>query len=154
MLRSREERLVDARALLATAVDAWVATASPIGVPHLVPLNVVAIDTDLIVCATPSTTVTTRNIEATGRARLGLGELRDVVMVDAAASTTPWSAAEPRLVERFVSARGWDPLAEPFTFSMLVLRPVRVQAWRSVEEIVGRELMRDGSWLDWSGTAS
>jgi hypothetical protein len=146
--RSLEERLSDVRALLASAIDAWVATASPSGIPHLVPLNVVAIGTDLIVCATPSSAVTARNIEATGRARLGLGELRDVVMVDAAASTAPWSSAEPRLVEQFVGTRGWDPLTEPYDFAMLLLRPVRVQAWRSVEEIVGRELMRDGAWLD------
>ena len=69
-------------------------------------------------------------------------------MVDAAASTAPWASAEPRLVEQFVGTRGWDPLTEPYDFAMLLLRPVRVQAWRSVEEIVGRELMRDGAWLD------
>jgi hypothetical protein len=148
MSRSHEERLEDVRALLVSAVDAWVATASPSGVPHLVPLSFAAISTDLIVCATPRTSATARNVEATRRARLGLGELRDVVMVDAAASTVAWSTAEPRLVDHFVSTRGWDPLGEPFDFAMLVLRPVRVQAWRSLEEIAGRTLMRDGSWLD------
>jgi hypothetical protein len=28
-----------------------------------------------------------------------------------------------------------------------VLRPVRVQAWREVNEIPERTLMRDGTWL-------
>ena len=150
MTRSRAARLDDVRALLAGAVDVWVATASPTGVPHLVPLSLVAVGSELIVCATPETTTTARNIRSTGRARLGFGDLRDVVMVDAAATSTPWSAAPPHLAELFVRARGWDPLAEPFAFAMLELRPVRVQAWRSLEEIVGRELMRDGAWLEGS----
>lgn len=29
----------------------------------------------------------------------------------------------------------------------MVLRPLRLQAWREVNEIRGRTLMRDGSWL-------
>jgi len=29
----------------------------------------------------------------------------------------------------------------------LVLRPVRVQAWREADEMTGRTLMRDGEWL-------
>lgn len=31
--------------------------------------------------------------------------------------------------------------------TFLVLRPVRVQAWREADEIAGRTLMRDGRWL-------
>jgi len=152
MSRSREERLADVRALLASAVDVWVATGSPAGVPHLVPLSFAAIGIDLIVCATPATSVTARNIGATRHARLGFGDLRDVVMVDAEASVVPWSSADERLADDFISARGWDPHGEPYDFAMLVLRPVRVQAWRSLEEIAGRELMRDGSWLGEPGS--
>jgi predicted pyridoxine 5'-phosphate oxidase superfamily flavin-nucleotide-binding protein len=148
MSRSREERLIDVRALLASAVDVWVATASPSGVPHLVPLSFAAVGTELIVCATPASSVTARNAEATRRARLGFGDLRDVVMVDATASAVPWSSAEPRLVDEYISSRGWDPLGEPFDFAMLMLRPVRVQAWRSLEEIAGRDLMQHGTWID------
>ncbi len=29
----------------------------------------------------------------------------------------------------------------------LVLRPVRLQAWREANEIKGRTLMRDGAWV-------
>jgi hypothetical protein len=29
----------------------------------------------------------------------------------------------------------------------LVLRPQRVQAWREVDELPGRTLMRDGAWI-------
>jgi hypothetical protein len=29
----------------------------------------------------------------------------------------------------------------------LVLRPVRIQAWRESDEIAGRTLMRDGAWV-------
>ena len=90
MTRSRTARLDDVRALLAGAEDVWVATASPTGVPHLVPLSLAAVGTDLVVCATPATTTTARNIRSTGRARLGFGDPHDVVMVDAVATAPPW----------------------------------------------------------------
>ena len=48
----------------------------------------------------------------------------------------------------------WDPRRDT-GYVFLVLRPVRVQAWREANEIAGRTLMRDGSWLVWvePGTA-
>ena len=36
---------------------------------------------------------------------------------------------------------------EDSAFTYLVLRPVRIQAWREVNEIEGRTVMADGLWL-------
>ena len=113
-----------------------------------VALSFALVDGALVVAATPRASITARNVESTRRARLAFGELRDVVVMDVTASAMPWTDAEPRLVEHFVRTRDWDPTVEPHEFVMLVLQPVRVQAWRSVEEIAGRELMRAGHWLD------
>ena len=46
----------------------------------------------------------------------------------------------------YAAQADWDPrLSAGYVF--FVLRPVRVQAWREANEIAGRTLMRDGSWL-------
>ena len=147
MPRERPKRVADARAALAAASDAWIATASRSGRPHLVPLDVVRHADDLL-AATVADSVTARNIAATRRARVGIGDTRDVVMVDADAEVTGWEAAEQAARAAFVHARGWDPADETGEFVLVRLTPVRVQAWRSVEEISGRTVMRDGVWLD------
>jgi hypothetical protein len=46
----------------------------------------------------------------------------------------------------YVAQADWDPRRDRGSV-FLVLRPVRVQAWREVNEIPGRDLMRDGRWL-------
>ncbi len=150
MARTSAERHLAARSALEHDTDAWVATASASGRPHLVPLSFALGADDLgevVIVATPHTTVTARNAGATGRARLGLGQLHDVVMVDATAEVLEWTSADPRLTERFVEARGWDPAGEPHRFAMLVLRLTRVQVWRDLEELAGRDVMHDGEWL-------
>jgi hypothetical protein len=49
--------------------------------------------------------------------------------------------------DRYLEQAGWDPRAESGGYSYLVLRPERIQAWREANELVGRTLMRGGSWL-------
>jgi Pyridoxamine 5'-phosphate oxidase len=146
MTRSLAQRTADARSALADGVDAWVATSSSDGRAHLVPLSF-CFDDGVVLAATPATSATARNVAGTGRARLGLGELRDVVMVDADARAVPWSAAEPARTAAFVEARGWDPGTEDAPFALLELRPRRIQVWRTVEELDGRDVMRRGAWL-------
>jgi pyridoxamine 5'-phosphate oxidase-like protein len=63
-------------------VDAWVATAGPAnGAAHLVPLSFLWDGTTMLI-ATPSDSVTSRNLQATGRARLGVGPTRDLVLIE------------------------------------------------------------------------
>lgn len=100
---------------------------------------------ELLVLATEARSATVRNLAATGRARLGLGATRDVVMVDAVVEGAPVDVA---VVDAFVAQADWDPREAPEgTMTFLVLRPTRIQAWREANEIAGRTVFRDGRWL-------
>ncbi len=147
MTRSLAERTADARAALADGVDAWVATASSDGRVHLVPLSFVHHD-GVVLAATSASSATARNVAATGRARVALGELRDVVLLDVEAESGPWATAAPARATAFVAASGWDPGDDGGDYVLLVLRPRRIQVWRTVEELEGRDVMRGGIWLE------
>ncbi len=82
--RDAATRKADTLAMLATPeIDVWVATASADGEAHLVPVSLAWVD-ERAVIAVPEASVTTRNLTASGRARLAVGPTRDVVMIDAA----------------------------------------------------------------------
>ena len=144
--RDRETRKADTLAMLATpAIDTWVATASAAGIPHLVPVSLAWVE-ERVVIAVEESSVTARNLTASGTARLAVGPTRDVVMIDAVLEETVDVAADEGLGAAYVTQADWDPRRDA-GYVFLVLRPVRVQAWREANEIVGRTLMRNGSWL-------
>ena len=137
----------DALALLATpAIDVWVATASPDGAPYLVPLSLAWVDGAAVIALATSSR-TARNLGEGGTARLAVGPTRDVVMIDAVVERRVAVDDDPALGAAYVAQADWDPRGEP-GYELVVLRPVRVQAWREANEIPGRTLMRDGRWLD------
>jgi hypothetical protein len=143
--RDPATRKADALALLATpAIDVWVATASAAGQPHLVPLSLAWVD-ERAVIAVERSSVTARNLTASGQGRLAVGPTRDVVMIDAVLEREIDVAADDALGAAYVTQADWDPRGAPGNV-FLVLRPVRVQAWREANEIPGRTLMRDGTW--------
>jgi flavin reductase (DIM6/NTAB) family NADH-FMN oxidoreductase RutF len=132
--------------MLATpAIDVWVATASATGRPHLVPLSLAWVG-ERVIIAVDESSLTARNLTASGEARLAVGPTRDVVMIDAVLERAVGVAADEALGASYVAQADWDPRRSP-GYGFLVLRPVRIQAWREVNEIVGRDLMRDGRWL-------
>ncbi|MDA0302459.1 MAG: pyridoxamine 5'-phosphate oxidase family protein [Chloroflexi bacterium] len=135
--------------LAAGHADAWVATASPEGAAHMVPLSS-AWDGTLMTLVTASTTQTARNLAAMGRARLALGGTRDVVMVDARLVEAVSLAEVPdEVAAAYAVQTDWDPRQAGGDFVYLLLRPERIQAWRGVEENrQGRTIMREGRWLD------
>jgi hypothetical protein len=145
--RTPAQRKADTLALLATPVlDGWVASGGPAGA-HLVPLSLHWTGERLAI-AVEATSVTARNIAASGRARIGMGATRDVVMVDVTLdSTVPVAEAPAELAGGYAAQSDWDPRQAPDGYVYLVLRPRRVQAWREVDEIAGRTLMRDGTWV-------
>jgi Pyridoxamine 5'-phosphate oxidase len=144
--RDGRTRKADTLAMLATpAIDVWVATASSAGAPYLVPVSLAWVD-ERVVIAIDGSSRTARNLTASGDARLAVGPTRDVVMVDAVLERTVHVAADAALGEAYVAQADWDPRRSP-GYVFLVLRPVRVQAWREVNEIPDRTLMRDGTWL-------
>ena len=144
--RDLQTRKADTLAMLATpAIDVWVATASTSGAPHLVPVSLAWVD-ERIVIAVEGKSVTARNLTASGEVRLAVGPSRDVTMIDVVLEKTVEVSADEALGTAYVAQADWDPRRDT-GYVFLVLRPVRVQAWREANEIAGRTLMRDGAWL-------
>lgn len=146
--RPPEQRKADTLTALAVdEADVWTATAGQEGRPHLVPLSLCWTG-ERIVLVTEPTSATVRNLRAGSAARLGLGPTRDVVMIDATLeSDVDSTEVEPAVADAFAAQGGWDPRQASGDFRYLILRPVRVQAWREENELAGRTLMRDGEWL-------
>jgi hypothetical protein len=150
--RTREQRKADTLAKLAApAADVWVATAAVATGGHassyLVPLSLAWID-ERVVLATEADSVTARNITSQGRARLGLGPTRDVVMIDAELEHVYGLDEIPDGLARGYAAQAdWDPRESGESMRFLVLRPLRIQAWREADELPGRILMRGGVWI-------
>jgi hypothetical protein len=144
--RSRGQRRADTLAKLkASAADVWVSSASGSD-PYLVPLSLAWID-DRVVLALETGSRTSRNIAATGTARLALGPTRDVVMIDAVFERAVPLAEAGALADGYAAQSDWDPRDVGGDYAYLVLRPDRVQAWRESDELAGRTLMRGGVWL-------
>lgn len=102
-----------------------------------------------MILATESATVTAKNVQEAGVARLGLGGTRDVVMVEATLETTFAADNVPEAVgATYAEQADWDPRLLGPAYVYLVLRPRRIQAWREADEILGRTVMHDGNWLD------
>jgi hypothetical protein len=146
--RPPAQRKADSLALLAApAADVWVATASADGVAHLVPLSL-AWDGDRVILALERTSVTGRNLEASRRARLGVGPTRDVVLLDAVVtSIVAVDDAPGSIADLYAAQADWDPRGAGDPYVYVVLAPERIQAWREANEIAGRTLLRGGSWL-------
>ena len=144
--RSREQRRADVLAKLSAPVaDVWVATTDG-REPYLVPLTLAWCD-ERIVLATDHTTPTARNIAATGRGRLALGSTRDVVRIDAALERTVAVGESGAVGEAYATQNDWDPRTAGPAYVFLILRPMRIEAWRELPELPGRVVLRDGVWL-------
>ncbi len=150
--RSGMQRKADTLAKLhEPAIDVWVASASASeGGPahaHLVPLSLAWID-ERVVIAVESDSRTARNIIEHGIARLALGPTRDVVMIDAVLDRAfDLDEVPAATADRYAAQSDWDPRDGRGQFVFIVLRPERIQAWREVNELAGRTLMRAGSWV-------
>ena len=144
--RPRAERRRDTEHRLNHDVDCWVASASADGAPYLVPLSFDREDEALLV-ATPTDSPTGRNLAANRTVRLALGHTRDVSMIDGEVEVLEIDALPQERADRFAARTGFDPRAEATPFRWFRVSPRRVQAWREVIEMPGRELMRNGRWL-------
>lgn len=140
--RSQRQRKQDTLGRLESDVDAWVATADTAGNPYLLPLSFLWDGTGVIV-STPRSSPTGRNLSRGGRVRIGVGALRDVTMIDGTAEPVD----DGRTEDAFAFKHGWDPRTETGDYAFFRIIPDRVQAWREVNELPGRTLMRNGDWL-------
>jgi len=143
--RNLAQRLADTRHRLDEDIDAWVATAAG-DTPYLAPLSFLW-DGDTFLVATAEAGRTGRNLAATGKVRLGIGLVRDVVLVEGTVEVVAPEEITAELGERFAAKTGFHP-GEAAGFRYFRIRPRRIQAWREENELVDRDLMRDGIWLD------
>jgi Pyridoxamine 5'-phosphate oxidase len=140
--RSAGQRKSDTLGRLDSEVDAWIATADTAGDGYLLPLSFFWDGTGVVV-STPRSSVTGRNLSRGGKVRVGLGAVRDVTMIDGTAELVEDDQAK----DAFAAKHGWDPRQESADYAFFRIVPDRVQAWREVNELPGRTLMRDGRWL-------
>ncbi|MHA4819956.1 pyridoxamine 5'-phosphate oxidase family protein [Streptomyces aculeolatus] len=145
--RTRARRRRDTEHRLAHDVDVWVASAAPDGTPYLVPLSF-SWDGAAVWVATPAGSPTGRNLAATGAARLALGPTRDVTVIDGGVEVFELDALPREHGDRFAARAGFDPRGAAGPYRWFRITPRRILAWREVNELKGRELMRDGRWLD------
>ncbi|WP_405560995.1 pyridoxamine 5'-phosphate oxidase family protein [Streptomyces sp. NBC_01180] len=143
--RSRTQRRQDTLDRLEHDVDCWVATAAADGEPCLVPLSFVWHENGVVVC-TRRTNPTGANLVRDGRARITLGHTRDVVLIEGEGEPLT-DSSRTTAADAFAAKLTWDPRDEK-GYVYLRIAPKTVQAWREVNEIAGRDLMRDGTWLD------
>ncbi|HET7095683.1 MAG TPA: pyridoxamine 5'-phosphate oxidase family protein [Thermomicrobiales bacterium] len=145
--RSPQQRKQDALDRLERDVDGWVATADAIGgVPYLVPLSFLW-DGETLLVATPAASPTGRNLRANGYARVGLGETRDVVLIEGIAEALALADVAPEVGDAFAVKTGFDPRTLTTPYRYFRIRPRRIQVWRETDELAGREVMRGGRWL-------
>lgn len=144
--RSPERRKEDLLDRLEREIDIWVATADREGLPCLVALWFVW-DGEHLWLSTRLTNPTGRNLRDGGRARLALGDTRDVVLVDGEVETYTSDEVPETAARAFAARTGWDPRGDSASYGYFRVRPVAVQAWREEHELPRRHLMRDGVWV-------
>ena len=146
--RPLAQRIADSRRLFETTVDAWVSTADPeSGRPWLVPLSF-AWTGSLFVLGTGGESRTVLNAMAQPWVRLGIGAVRDVVLVHGTASVVSLTSVDVGEADLFAERSGFDPRELSSPYAYLRVTPRRVQAWREENELDDREIMRDGHWLE------
>jgi nitroimidazol reductase NimA-like FMN-containing flavoprotein (pyridoxamine 5'-phosphate oxidase superfamily) len=146
--RTRRQRIQDALSMLKLEVDAWVATADPAsGTPYLVPLSFLWDGTSLLF-SNPESSVTSRNLRATGKVRVGIGPTRELLLIEGTAEVLSASEISEDEGDAFAVKTGFDPRELGDAYIYFRVLPVRLQAWREANELPGRELMRGGVWID------
>ncbi|MFB4196895.1 pyridoxamine 5'-phosphate oxidase family protein [Streptomyces carpaticus] len=141
--RPRPSRKRDSLSRLTADEDAWVATASPDGVPTMVPLSFLWV-ADTLLMATRATNPTAVNIARTGHAVISLGSTRDVVLIEAGAEVLTRAEVPEAEREAFTAKLGWSPPSPVWCY--LRFRPRSLRAWRE-NELSTRLLMENGTWL-------
>ena len=144
--RPPHQRRQDTLRRLEGDVDAWVATAGAAdGTPYLVPLSFLWDGATLLI-ATPSSSPTARNLQATGKARLGIGPTRDLVLIEGTVGEIlPAGEVPDEVGDAFAAKTGFDP-RQLTGYSYFRIHPQRLQAWREANELKDRQLMADGQW--------
>jgi hypothetical protein len=127
-------------------VDVWVPSANERGDAYLVPLSFYW-DGGRLTVATPASSVTGRNLARARWARMALGPTRDVVILEGPVEIIR-ADEDPELAALHAAAAGFDTRESTATWIFARMTPNRIQAWREENELEGRDVMLDGTWLD------
>jgi hypothetical protein len=145
--RSRAQRKADTVARLRSEVDCWTASADELGNAHLVPLSYYW-DGAALVIATARSSPTATNVLRAGVVRIGVGPTRDVVLVDGRVT----EGVDDATADAHTEHTGFDARTESSDHVYLRVTPVEIRAWREANELAGRLLMREGTWLPVDGS--
>jgi hypothetical protein len=96
--------------------------------------------------ATITSNPTARNIEATGRAQVIVGLIRDVGLMEMTGGRLARDEAERLCRAVYAEKCGWDPL-ETKSYEFFALAPRRIECWRELNEHADRLMMDNGEWL-------
>jgi hypothetical protein len=100
-----------------------------------------------VLVATPAASVTSRNLQATGKVRLGVGLVRDVVLIEGTVDVVPAAELPDEIGDAFAVKTGFDPRKETDNYLYFRIHPQSLRAWREANELKDRELLRDGKWV-------
>ena len=100
----------------------------------------------MLLVATPLGSPTGRDLAAARTARLALGHTRDVSMIEGAVEVLEWTRCRRSGETGSPCAPGSTRVAD-HPYRWFQISPRRIQAWREVDELPDRELMRNGRWL-------
>ena len=144
--RTAEVRKADVLAALEGQGEMWVASADADGRPHLIAVSAWWDGTDLVM-ATVAISRTAKNLSAGRELRLAAGTPADAIVIHARVVEIQAADEAPAVASGFASAMGWDPRQVGNGWAFFRLRPSRIQAYRGYEELEGRDVMRNSSWL-------
>lgn len=97
--------------------------------------------------ATPTDSPTGKNLAQSRIVRLGLGDTRDVTLIEGEVQVLEIDALSRDRGDRFAAHTGFDPRVLATPYRWFRVSPRRIQAWREANELPNRDLMRDGRWL-------
>ncbi|MGD8151346.1 pyridoxamine 5'-phosphate oxidase family protein [Ornithinimicrobium sp. Y1694] len=124
----------------------WVSTASPRGLPSLIPMSYAVLNGRVLVC-TGAGSATSRNLQAGSTVRLAFGQTHDVVLITGRAEAHHAVAEAPAEIrDQFARQADWDPQLTEGDFRYFVLEPRTVAVWAQIEEHDGKTVMKDGVW--------
>jgi hypothetical protein len=145
-LRSTAERKADVLDRLGRQKDLWLASADRSGRPHLIAVSAWW-DGRHVVIATTGSSRTASNLTDNPTARLAMGTPEDVIVIDADVAMPMAAEDSVEVATGFAEAVGWDPREVGPGWVFFRLAPVGIQAYRGYDELEGRDVMRDSSWL-------
>jgi general stress protein 26 len=143
--RGIAERRKAALAHLDGGYHLWLATCGAGRRPHLIPVAYVW-DGACLTMATFEHSRTVANLRAHPRARVAVGGLNDVVMIDGEVTIVDSADIEHTTAEAYARV-SFDPRSLP-GLVYLRLVPIQIQVWSGFHEFHGRTVMTSGDWLN------